>query len=115
MNVFELQHVAFVWGGATLCLHLACVAAPALSCTAIKSFPRNIETKVMVTYKLEQPRGDGPEQRPSPRPFPGSVRRDPTQSGVTVLLHHSMIKLPEEPMRPRIRDERVGFFSPFNL
>jgi len=76
----------------------------------VKSFPRNIETKVLVTYKLEQKR-DGPGQTPSPRRFPSAVPRDPTQSGVTVLLHHSMIKLPEEPMLPRVHDERVGFFS----
>ena len=30
---------------------------------------------------------------------------------MTVVLHHSMIKLPEDPMTPRIFDDRVGFFS----
>lgn len=74
----------------------------------IKSFPENIETKVLATYKLEQSRGGS--DRDQPRRFPTSVRRDPSQSGVTVLLHHSMIKLPEQPMAPRIHDERVGFF-----
>ena len=29
----------------------------------------------------------------------------------TVLLHYSMVKLPEEPMQPRLFDERVGYFS----
>jgi len=74
----------------------------------VKSFPENIETKVLVTYKLEQSRS--PSGQTPPRRFPTAVRRDRTQSGVTVLLHHSMIKLPERPMAPRIHDERVGFF-----
>ncbi len=76
----------------------------------IKSFPINIETKVLATYKLERPRPDGGPDRPGPG-FPSAIRRDPTQSGVTVLLHHSMVKLPEEPMAPRRFDDRVGFFS----
>jgi hypothetical protein len=29
----------------------------------------------------------------------------------TVVLHHSMVKLPEHPMTPRLFDERVGYFS----
>ena len=29
----------------------------------------------------------------------------------TVVLHHSMVKLPGKPMTPRLFDERVGFFS----
>ena len=74
----------------------------------VKSFPENIETKVIATYKLEQSREQSGQNQP--RRFPTSVRRDRTQSGVTVLLHHSMIKLPERPMAPRIHDERVGFF-----
>jgi hypothetical protein len=74
----------------------------------VKSFPENIETKVLATYSLQQERGQS-DQSPRRR-FPTGVRRDPTQSGVTVLLHHSMVKLPEEPMKSRVWDERVGFF-----
>jgi hypothetical protein len=29
----------------------------------------------------------------------------------SVVLHHSMVKLPENPMMPRLFDERVGYFS----
>ena len=36
---------------------------------------------------------------------------DPSQGGVTVSLRHSMVKLPEVPMRPRRYDDRVGFFT----
>jgi hypothetical protein len=71
----------------------------------IKSFPENIEAKVLVTYSLsdrEREGGSGERRRP---------RRDSSQSGVSVLLHHSMVKLPETPMKPRRFDERVGFFT----
>jgi hypothetical protein len=74
----------------------------------VKAFPLNVEMKVLATYKLDKPKpgeGDG-----GPR-FPSAERRDPTQSGVTALIHHSMVKLPEVPMKPRIFDDRVGFFS----
>ncbi|MGE3821805.1 MAG: zinc-dependent metalloprotease [Isosphaeraceae bacterium] len=83
----------------------------------VKSFPENIEAKVTMTYRAS-PRisfgGRGPS--PSPSPTPGPER--PTilggggeGSNVTVLLHHSMVKLPDEPMKPRTFDSRVGFFT----
>ncbi|HEV3166090.1 MAG TPA: DUF5117 domain-containing protein, partial [Isosphaeraceae bacterium] len=56
----------------------------------IKAFPENIETKVLQTYRLKDDRGGG---------------------AVTVMLHHSMVKLPDEPMRPRRFDDRVAFFT----
>ena len=74
----------------------------------IKSFPENIETKVLMTYRPREaspPGGGGPGRPPR---APGG---DPSQGGVTVLLHHSMVKLPENPMRPRRYDDRVGFFT----
>jgi hypothetical protein len=73
----------------------------------VKSFPTNLETRVLVTYKPKSSK-EAEEDGPS---FPAAVRRDPSQGGVTVVLHHSMVRLPDEPMRPRIWDERVGFFS----
>ncbi|MED5576166.1 MAG: zinc-dependent metalloprotease, partial [Planctomycetota bacterium] len=39
------------------------------------------------------------------------IRRDPTQSSITAVLHHSMRQLPEDPMTPRVFDPRVGFFT----
>ena len=76
---------------------------------SVKTFPLNIETQVLATYKIEKPKPGG-EPDPGPR-FPTGVRRDPTQSGVTALVHHSMVKLPEDPMKPRVFDDRVGFFT----
>jgi hypothetical protein len=73
----------------------------------VKSFPQNIETKVLATYNLaarEPQTGTG-------RRGGGGAARDPSQSGVTVLMHHSMVKLPDNPMKPRRHDDRVGFIS----
>jgi hypothetical protein len=56
----------------------------------IKTFPGNLEAKVTLTYKPKQ------ESR---------------RGGITVLLHHSMVRLPEDLMKPRKHDDRVGFFS----
>ncbi len=73
----------------------------------VKVFPTNIETRVEVTYRLGS-------SRPSSGMLgrhPAGPRRDPRQSGVTVRLHHSMVRLPERPMKGRIHDERVGFFT----
>ncbi len=73
----------------------------------VKAFPTNIETKVLATYRLSsEPSAAGPGRRGGDSP-----RRDPSQSAVTVLLHHSMLILPEKPMQPRVYDERVGFFT----
>ncbi|MCH8316039.1 MAG: zinc-dependent metalloprotease [Planctomycetes bacterium] len=71
----------------------------------VKSFPQNIEIKVLATYSpsSDDSRGGGTRS-----PF---ARRGPTTSGITAMIHHSMIKLPENPMKPRLHDSRVGFFS----
>ncbi len=69
----------------------------------VKAFPTNIETKVTMTYRPKGPSGPG---GPGGGPPSGGEDR-----AVTVLLAHSMVQLPEEPMRPRRVDDRVGFFS----
>lgn len=68
----------------------------------VKSFPENIETKVLVTYR----KGGGRAGIPG-IPLGGGGGG----GSVTVLLHHSMVKLPEDMMRPRKYDDRVGFFT----
>ena len=73
---------------------------------SVKAFPRNIETSVLMTFKPKK----GGQQR-GPGGPPRGAQRDPTQSGVTALIHHSMVKLPEKPMTPREFDSRVGFFT----
>ena len=72
--------------------------------SSTKSFVQNIETKVLATYKLKgnaKENGNGRRSRP----------HDPNLGAVTVQLHHSMVELPDRPMRPRYFDKRVGFFA----
>jgi hypothetical protein len=75
-----------------------------------KSFPTNIEVEVSQTYTsppdLTPAAGGGPQ--PAPNPFAQGMRAG---TNATVVMHYSMVKLPEHPMMPRLFDERVGYFS----
>jgi hypothetical protein len=64
------------------------------------SFPENINVEVVQTYT-------------APLDTTGRGRGGPGMRGNsgTVLMFHSMVKLPEKPMQPRLFDERVGYFS----
>jgi hypothetical protein len=59
----------------------------------IKSFPGNTETDVVLTYDA------------------GQVPQDNALSTISLVVHHSMVLLPEKPMMPRLADDRVGFFE----
>jgi Met-zincin/Domain of unknown function (DUF5117)/Domain of unknown function (DUF5118) len=75
-----------------------------------KSFPTNIEVEVSQTYTSPpdmNPAGGGGPQ-PPPNPFAAGMRAG---TNATVVMHYSMVKLPEKPMMPRLFDERVGYFS----
>lgn len=76
----------------------------------ITSFPENVEVEATHTYTVppEAPGGGGGQPAPPPNPFTGTGMRG--NSG-TVVLHYSMVKLPEKKMTPRVFDERVGYFS----
>jgi hypothetical protein len=73
----------------------------------IHPFQDNIETEVTVTYTRT---GGG-------APTTGGGRGAGLGGGqmrtgsATVVLHHSMVRLPEKPMQPRLFDERVGYFT----
>jgi hypothetical protein len=69
------------------------------------SFPENIEVEATHTYTAptDPPGGGGPPQPQGPQGMRGG--------SATVLMHFSMVKLPEQPMMPRLFDERVGYFS----
>ena len=58
-----------------------------------KSFPTNIEVRRVLTYEATSPPTDSPTNT------------------ISLEMNHSMVLLPEEPMQPRLWDERVGFFS----
>ena len=57
------------------------------------AFPRNVEVRAVLTYEAQEP----PENS--------------STGTISVEMAHSMILLPEEPMRPRRYDPRVGYFS----
>jgi hypothetical protein len=71
---------------------------------SVKAFPTNIEAKVLMTYR---PRGPAGAAGPLGLPQLG----EPESGGITAMLHHSMIELPAQPMKPRRYDDRVGFFN----
>ena len=76
-----------------------------------KSFPTNIEVEVSQTYTSPpdmNPGGGGGGPQPAPNPFAQGMRAG---TNATVVMHYSMVKLPEKPMMPRLFDERVGYFS----
>jgi len=75
-----------------------------------KSFPTNIEVQVSQTYSSppDMSPGGGGRPQPSPIPFAQGMRAG---TNATVVMHYSMVKLPENPMMPRLFDERVGYFS----
>ncbi|HXI24505.1 MAG TPA: zinc-dependent metalloprotease [Pyrinomonadaceae bacterium] len=72
----------------------------------VSPYPENIEAEASQTYtRTPAPAGLA---TPAPNPFASTGMRP---GSATVVLHHSMVKLPEKPMMPRLFDERVGYFS----
>jgi hypothetical protein len=68
----------------------------------VSTYPQNVEAEATITYtKVATPAGPA-------NPFMGAGMR---AGSATIVLHHSMVKLPEKPMLPRLFDERVGYFS----
>ena len=57
------------------------------------SYPENIEVRSVLTYDAAEP----PSQS--------------TTGTISLEMAHSMVLLPEEPMQPRLFDQRVGFFD----
>ena len=71
----------------------------------ISPYPENIEVESTHTYtRMATPAGAVRTENPLTA---GGMR----PGSATVVLHHSMVKLPEHPMTPRLFDERVGYFS----
>ena len=76
-----------------------------------KSFPTNIEVEVSQTYTSPpdvNPAAGGGGPQPAPNPFAQGLRAG---TNATVVMHYSMVKLPEKAMMPRLFDNRVGYFS----
>ena len=75
------------------------------------SFPENIEVEATHTYN-NPPAEAGAAGRGGP-PAPGGRGGAPAlrAGSHSVVMHYSMVMLPEKPMQPRLFDERVGYFS----
>lgn len=72
----------------------------------VSPYPENIEVETSHTYTRSATPPGAPQQPVNP--FVGAGMRP---GSATVVLHYSMVKLPEKPMMPRLDDERVGYFS----
>jgi hypothetical protein len=75
------------------------------------AFPENIEVESIQTYN-NPPDDGGGRGGGAPAPAPGGRGAAPVRPGsASVVMHYSMVLLPEKPMQPRLFDERVGYFS----
>lgn len=59
----------------------------------VESFPENTDVEVVLTYEAQDPPSNS------------------SAGTLTVEMNHSMVLLPEEPMQPRLCDDRVGYFG----
>ena len=66
----------------------------------VSPYPENVEAEVTITYTRGGAGAAGA----------AGGGRGPGRS-FTVVLHHSMVKLPDTPMMARLADRRVGYFS----
>ncbi len=69
----------------------------------IVSFPENINVEINQTFT-----GGAAAAAADPA---GAARGGFRGNSATVVTSHSMVKLPETPMKPRLFDERVGYFT----
>jgi hypothetical protein len=61
--------------------------------TAARAFPRNVEVRNVLTYDAGEPPSNA------------------ATGTISVEMSHSMVLLPDDPMMPRLCDERVGYFA----
>ena len=73
----------------------------------VSPYPENVEAESTLTY-TRIPTPVGLTGTPIPTVILGGQMRPGSAS---VVVHHSMVKLPEKPMMPRLFDERVGYFT----
>jgi len=70
----------------------------------VVAYPMNINVEVSQTYTSPPATGGTGGRGAAPA-------RGMRGNSATVVMSYSMLKLPEEPMMPRLFDERVGYFS----
>ncbi len=74
----------------------------------ISAYPINIEVETTHTYTAGTGGGAGAA---APIPTGGLGGGRMRGNSATLVLHHSMVKLPEKPMMARLYDDRVGYFT----
>ena len=77
----------------------------------VVSFPENINVEATHTYNNPPQEPGGGRGGPAPAPAGGRGATPLRPGSHSVLMHYSMVLLPEKPMPPRLFDERVGYFS----
>jgi hypothetical protein len=73
----------------------------------VKSFPTNIETRSLLTFRTGGAAGGAGGTLPKKGKGGGGGG---AQKSVSVLVHYSMTLLPDRPMQGRFFDPRVGYF-----
>ena len=76
----------------------------------IKTFPTNIETRVLLTFRGGAGGAAAPAQTPIPKKGGGGGGGGGGKS-ISILAHYSLTLLPEKPMVGRFFDPRVGYFT----
>ncbi len=71
----------------------------------VAAYPTNVEVEAALTINAQPQARSFIPGLPPQQPPPGT----PT-STKSVVVHWSMVKLPEQPMMPRLRDSRIGYF-----
>lgn len=74
------------------------------------SFPENIEVEATHTF-VNPPDATAAAGGRAPAPTGRFGGAGMGTGSASVVMHYSMVKLPEKPMQPRLFDERVGYFS----
>ena len=75
----------------------------------VRSFPENVEVRVVRSYRADSPpvKEVNTEER-----LHGSLVRGRT---ISYEVNHSMVLLPEKPMRPRYHDPRTGYLHSWHM
>ena len=72
------------------------------------SFPTNVEVEATHTYTTPIDLQNQPAPGP---PNPAQAQNAVRPGSATVVMHYSMVQLPEQPMMARLFDARVGYFT----
>ena len=62
---------------------------------SVKAFPDNVNVRARLTFRPQSP---------------ADIASVPDGRYISLAIHYSFARLPERPMKPRLADDRVGFF-----